>query len=761
MDTPLTSDVATRAAPQSPAPGPARGDDARRRRARATVVAYTLGGMAGGVLAGAVDAIGGMRGAAVLVLCGSMGLHLVCGAALGALAGVIHPLLPRSLTAVSLVRGATRRVWPRAEVGLHDRCRVVATIWLGALILWVGVEALAGAMGVVLRRVQSPEFAGLATAGIALLSVAAAAAVFAPLHAGLARGLEVVVRRRPGLSALAHPAAHLAVLGVLGGWLSWSALTGELWSGVDLRPVWSVLLLLGPMLVGGELLRRVMRAVPPGRAAAAVGLVLFFGVAAAAAALRSGEARQALASSTGSGRLMIAAMRAPFDGDGDGYARVLGGGDCDDDDPSVHPGAIDEPANGLDEDCSGADAPRPPPPPPPPLPPTEPAALGLEPPYNIVLITVDSMRPDHLGAYGYARPTSPQIDRFAEGAVVFERAYSPSAKTPTAVPSIMSGRYPSELRRDGGHFAVYEPENVFLAEVLAEAGYRTAGFVSHWYFERRYGLGQGFALWQPYTAERGRMEKMPTAETVVVSAVEYLQRTEPGSPFFVWVHLLDPHKDYIDHLEVPRFGEAPIDRYDHEIRYVDTWLAYLFDTLARRGDADRTVVALTSDHGEAFGEHGYRFHGFGLHEHQLRVPLIVSVPGLEPRRVPDRVSLVDLMPTLLDLAGVRPQNPTRPAGVGETLLPLLGGHARAPRPVFAEMPRGPYNAEQLAYIEGDAKLMFSGAGGAWQLFDLAKDPGEEVDRASESPGEVARLRAALNRLRSGLEIREPVERPAP
>lgn len=737
---------------------------AARTGPEGAVAAYVLGGMAGGVLAGAVDAVGAMGaaggGAAVLVLLGSMGLHLVAGAALGALAGLVHPLLPRSLTAVSLLRGAALRVWPRADVGLHDRCRVVATAWLVALLLVVGVPALSGGMWIVLSRVQSPEFAALAAAGLGLLGVAAAAAVFAPLHAGLARGLEFVVRRRPALSALAHPATHLVALGVLGALAARAALADEALAGFDPRPLWAAALVLGPMLLGGELLRGPLAAVPPARAGLAVGLLLFFGLAAAAAALRSGPARDAIATASGSGRLGLAALRAPFDGDGDGYAGALGGGDCDDADPSVHPGAVDAPGNGVDEDCTGDDAPVPPPAPPPPPPPTEPAALGLSPPYNLVLVTVGALRPDHLGAHGYGRPTSPVIDAFAAEAVVFDAAYSASSRMAPALGALLSGRYPSELWRDGGHDPVYGERNVFLAEILAEKGYRTAAFPSHWYFERRPGapgLSQGFAVWQPYAAERGRMDEMPTAETVVLSAVEYLQRAEVDAarPFFVWLHLYDPQPAYIEHLEVPRFGDDTVARYDHEIRYVDTWLGYLFETLARRADAGRTVVVLTADQGEVFVD-GERVAAPGMAEGRLRVPLVVRVPGLSARRVAARVGLVDVAPTLLDLAGVRPGDPARPAALrGETLLPLLGGHGRAARWVFAELPRGPYGGEELAWWVGDDKLRFERGG--WRLFDLAVDPGERVDRAWAEAAEVARLRTRLSALRRALPAPAPGE----
>ncbi len=730
---------------------------------RGIVFGFVLAGMIGGILAGAIDALGAMGGVQPgLVLAGSMGFHVIFGAVAGLLAGLLFPFLPAGLTASRLLQRLAARLRPGSAVGLHDRCRTVAAVWLLLVIGGPGLALLTRGYRLVISRVQSPELAAVATAGLALLGLAGAAAISAPLHAGLARALEFVVRRRPQLTPLVHPTAHLVAVVIAAGAVAASLLGDEreTMRALDLRPVISAVLVMGPTLLLGEMLSGPLSSVKPRRALMALGFLAFFAAAAAAAGLRAPAARSEIVERTGSGRLLVAALRAPFDADGDGFARVLGGGDCDDDDPAVNPAAVDVPANGVDEDCSGADAVPPPPAPPPPPPPTEPAGLGLAPPYNVVLVTIDSLRADHVGALGYERPTTPALDELALDSVVFEVAYSASAKTPTAIPAMLTGRYPSELWRDDAHFTTYSPRNVFLAETLGAAGYRTAGFPSHWYFDPRYGLGQGFAVWQPYMTERGRMEKQPTAETVVVAAVESLQNSppDPERPFFVWLHLLDPHKDYIEHLDIPRFGGDPIDRYDHEIRYVDTWLAYLFDTLSRRADYHRTVVVVTSDHGEAFGEHGYRYHGFGLHEHQLRVPLIVRVPGLEPRRVLDPVGLIDLAPTLLDLAGVRPEEPERARmGLrGRTLLPLLGGFERPAQPIFAEMPRGPHNAEQFALRVGRLKLMYSATGDRWQLFDLVDDPLEKTDLAPGEPERLAEMRAALTRLRAGLDRRAPI-----
>ncbi len=437
-----------------------------------------------------------------------------------------------------------------------------------------------------------------------------------------------------------------------------------------------------------------------------------------------------------------------LDRDGDGYSGLLGGGDCDERDPSVHPAANDLPGNGRDEDCDGEDLallvppPAPVPPPPPPAAPAAATPRPSQPPprHNLVLISVDTLRPDHLGAWGYARPTSPNIDALALRSRRFERAYSLSNKTPSVIASLISGRYPSEHPRTFAHFNTYLPDNVFLAERLAAQGYRTWAVVSHWYFEPKFGLGQGFATWEVVKDTRERMEKVPSAEEVSDRALAALRELEGGEqPFHLWLHYIDPHKLYIPHEGFPAFGKRAVDRYDGEIVYTDFHLGRFLDALYASPAWDRTVVALIADHGEAFGEHGEWHHGWSVHEHQIRVPFLLRVPGLEPGVEAARVSLVDLVPTLLDLAGV--DSPGPPPLRGRSLLPELRAPAqRVPRPLYAEVFPGPHNAAWSAYIEGDVKLIHRWRGNVFTAYDLATDPGEERNLFSSDPARAKALR---------------------
>lgn len=437
-----------------------------------------------------------------------------------------------------------------------------------------------------------------------------------------------------------------------------------------------------------------------------------------------------------------------FDGDGDGYAGRLGGGDCDDDNPEVNPGAREIPRNSLDDDCFGGDSPGTPG-----ATPLEPTAEGdtpapadarakLVPRPNIILITIDTLRADRLGYAGHDRPVSPRLDALAEDNLRFTWAFSQGAQTKASMPSLFTGRYFSEVDRTPDLWAAIHPSNTTLAERLEAVGYRNAGVPSHRFFLPGYGLNQGFAEWDLRIVDRyqTRMPQEITGHLVSDAAIEWLGARDPqGPPFLLWLHYFDPHHFYQDHPDID-FGTEASDLYDEEILYTDRQIGRLLDALAQGPHAERTYIVVHSDHGEGFWTHGYRYHGQNLYNDQLRVPLIIAGPGIESRQVDTPVSLIDVKPTLLDLAGV----PIPDELHGMSLLPYAtGGTIPVAPPVFAEMVKDATHSDRRTIIDWPWKLHYSLTTNEYRLFDLSRDPDELDDLVDREPEVFARMQKRL------------------
>jgi choline-sulfatase len=449
--------------------------------------------------------------------------------------------------------------------------------------------------------------------------------------------------------------------------------------------------------------------------------------------------------------MVLRALRNRNDRDHDGFAETYGGGDCDDHNERRNPGAADVAGNGVDEDCSGADAQR--------LVVARPTAVVTprtpqQTAMNLLLITVDTMRAD-LHYAGYPHPISPRLDALANESVVFDRGYAISSYTGRAIGPLMTGRYPTECGRDGEHFTRYTAPNVFLAERLKERGYRTFGAASHFYFERRFGLAQGIDEWDLSAKPEGDGQETQSADAAVADrAIAMLRRPENTSgKFFAWVHLFDPHKQYFEHRDLPVFARGERGRYDREVMNSDRQIGRVLDALRELpgGVSERTMVVVTSDHGEAFNEHGMSYHGVELWEELVRVPWVMRVPGVSARRVRSARSQIDLVPTLCELLGIQaPVEGATDMFSGVSLVPEFTADAPE-RPVYIELPEGPYNSMRRAVIHNEWKVLERGVG-RWMLFNLNSDPGEHNDVATTETARLSQMRSMMEGVRGGLHV---------
>ncbi|MGC6415894.1 MAG: sulfatase-like hydrolase/transferase [Bradymonadia bacterium] len=442
---------------------------------------------------------------------------------------------------------------------------------------------------------------------------------------------------------------------------------------------------------------------------------------------------------------LIMTVQPLFDRDGDGYAGLLGGGDCNDADPEIHPGATERPRNGLDDDCFEGDSPgqtRPEIVLPAPLKPA--ASRGLIERPNIILITLDTIRADHLGYHGYKRPTSPALDKLAESGIQFLWAFAQGPQTRLSVPSMFTGRYYSEVARTPDTWSKIHGSNVLLAERLKAAGYLTAGIPSHRFFLPHYGLHQGFEQWDLSIVEKfqQKVAYRKTGQFVTERAAKWLREYDSeGRPFFLWLHYFDAHFAYLPHPQYD-FGDSPFDRYDAEIRYTDEQVGRLLKALSQSPLAADTYVIIQSDHGEGFGDHGYQYHGQELFNDQVHVPLLIAGPGIKARQVMTPVSLLDVVPTVLDFAGV----PIPTELPGRSLVPYGTADVSPPRtPVYIEMLKDATHSERRVIVDWPWKLHYSITFNEYRLFDLSQDPQEEKDVVDQHPEVFQRLQRRLRR----------------
>jgi arylsulfatase A-like enzyme len=392
---------------------------------------------------------------------------------------------------------------------------------------------------------------------------------------------------------------------------------------------------------------------------------------------------------------------------------------------------------------------------------------------NLVLITIDTLRADHLSAYGYPRATSPHFDALAKESILYRRAFSHASETNPSLSSLMTGHYPHETKVLRIVYRLPEGART-LAELLHEHGWRTGAVVSNSFLSRRSGFEQGFEDYDDELVEVKQKWPGPErgAQETTVAAIRWL-RAHADEPFFLWVHYMDPHAPYLppspydkvfageplgkdrELVMLPpneRVGGIPqnselgdhrslqyyIAQYDGEIRYMDEWLGKLLDEVRALKLLEKTLFIVTADHGEGMGEHNHYFsHQEFVYTTLTHVPLLIRLPGptRQGQQISIPVGLVDVMPTVLDLLQVRPPDSL----ANRSLLHPV------PRPIPAVARSIPV---QMSLVANSYKLNISN--GLLQLYDLEQDHYETVDLLETNDGEhgemAQEMRGVLERL---------------
>ncbi len=390
---------------------------------------------------------------------------------------------------------------------------------------------------------------------------------------------------------------------------------------------------------------------------------------------------------------------------------------------------------------------------------------------NIVLITVDTTRADRMGFLGSKKGLTPNLDTLARQGVVFERAYSQAPLTPVSHATIFTGTYPQfHTVTDFGHpLPALLP---FLPEILQKSGYHTAAFIGSLILDPRANMAPGFdrgfdffdAGFHPKRGpNESRYESVERrAGEVIGHAIGWMNKNRQ-SPFFIWIHLYDPHAPY----DPPApFDKRSAEAYDGEIAYADSSLGKLFAYLRQRGLYDRALIAMMSDHGESLGAHGESMHGIFLYDETIRVPLVFKLPGdlLAGRRVGSRVRLVDVAPTLLTMLSL----PLPPTFQGESLVPLMkappmksGQKPVADLPAYAETdyPHRAFGWSSIRSMRTGRYLLVRAP--RRELYDESRDQDAQHNLATTSPAVAVTLQAQLDQFRDRTSSYHEKSEPVP
>ena len=656
---------------------------------------------------------------------------------------------------LSVVMIATRAIGDPRRPGLFAAQEPVAGVRPGVPALWAAL-ATAGLIGGFVQvgaawaiiHYKEPQLTGVLIAALALAGLAIAVPLYrlARLAADLgARAVAPVLgpwnplgRWRPAGAALA--ALLAIILAVV-----WLSLPG-------VRSVLPVRLIVAASVTGigcglgaGHRPRR-PRARKAAHAAAVAGTALVLSVLTLWKWGADLETKYVAITASPALDHLIELVRAANDLDRDGFGSVLGENDCAPLDPKIHPGARDLPDDGIDQNCDGHDFSMRAPPMP--SGPTLPVPAEFKKPWNVLLITVDTLRYDSTTFGGYAegpkhRNTTPRLAELVKKSVSFTFCNAPSAGTMASIPAIITSKFfhsgiALDEHVEPGMPPRLKPENTLLSEIMKRGGYHTGVIASHEYWND-WGMDQGV---DDYDNSIGKTPDpfRVAADKVTDHALAWISRQQ-GKKWFLWAHYIDPHGRYVAHPDVVDYGSSEPDLYDAEVQWTDQQIGRLFDELVRLPSNDNTIIIVTSDHGDSMGEHTVPVgtHGTALYRELQHVPMIFYIPNNQPRQIGGAVSNLDIVPTIAELAGIDVHDLTFE---GKSEVPaLFYGKEDHSRIVFAET-NAP--APQRAAISEDWKLIYYMNSNLYELFNLKTDPWEHENVAPRHPPAFDKMKEALD-----------------
>jgi arylsulfatase A-like enzyme len=656
------------------------------------------------------------------------------------------------MTIARLWRGAFDPVAGRGD-GLFAPSPAIDGVRPGVPMLWA-VIATVGAVGLIVQRgtvwataqYQEVQLRGMVIALVAIIAGALAIPLFRLFRAATRIAAEATA---PLLGKL-DPLARWRPAGVACAVLVAAALT-TLWFALpQSRSVMPTRLVISAITIGlgmgiGALVRlpRIRR----GMALAIAGGVLVLNVA--TLWKLGADIETKYVAITGSPALdrLIRFVRTANDLDRDGFGSLLGENDCSPFDQRIHPGAPDLPDDGIDQNCDGRDFTLR----------TTNAGNGPAMPipvqfkrsdWNILFITVDTVRYDHTTFGGYktspkARDTTPRLAELVKRSTSFTDTIAPSAGTMASIPAILTSKFfhsgiALDENKPAGTPPGIKPENTTLPEIMKRAGYHTGVIASHHWWND-WGLDQGV---DEYDNSIGKNNDpfIVAADRVTDHILAWVTRQQ-GHKWFLWAHYIDPHGRYVAHPDVVDYGSSEPDLYDAELKWTDQQIGRLLDELRRLPSDDRTIIIITSDHGESMGEHNVPTgtHGTALYTELLHVPMIFYVPNLPPKQIGGAVTNLDIVPTLAEITGADVHDL---AFEGKSLVPqIFYGKEDRDRIVFSET-NAP--SPERAAISESWKLIFYLQANIYELYDLKADPAEKTNLAHKNPPAMGLMKSALD-----------------